>query len=575
MDCLEEEFEMSVTDVAMSIQLIAETIFGHLSFFDVQNCALVSKTWNFHARNFCKYEAVITESDSCSQLSELNNLLETSVNVPFDVYLFKVSSCPTVACIQTILSEVSFNLKKLNLFVFPTSITSLKQFVNVSVEKCDWLRNLKSISIPSFEGEDRMSVSNLREILVAAPNLQILRGSVSPAYLEVILENNKAAIVTDFDFDPNATQFLKSSQCFARSAPSLEKLRIGTVSEIVEIHIPVELIEVMKLLLLASYTTLKELRIDHFNLFLYTRLGIPPLKQVNKMSITYEDVGQGIVNLRRVDFGLLFPCLETVEIRYDDLSNIDVQIPGDFQRLVCNTVKFFKLSVGNRELNLNPVDNFSKIFPNVEHFYCSSCLDLRDICIYLWTAWSSLESITFTDLASHHIPNLDWLFCGIFEAEAIHLLKFNGQLKDYNLVPSFPSILNCRKLKKLRVEIKHFGRDCEVNRFFPSFLSKTTGHLIFSRLPELQVEINFRTCCRQVPCGYSLDHLKSFAKIGEFEDPETLVILKTFQSQAEVRPTVLLTRTLWLYTPVFERLKSCKQWNSWRISSPPSLLGRS
>jgi hypothetical protein len=214
-----------------------------------------------------------------------------------------------------------------------------------------------------------------------------------------------------------------------------------------------------------------------------------------------------------------------VEIRYEDLSNIDVQIPGDFQRLVCHTVKNFKLCVGNRELNLNPVDNFSRIFPNVEHFYCSGCLDLRDICIYLWSAWVDLETITFTDLASHHLPNLDWMFCGIFEAEAIHLLKFSGGLRDYHLVPCFPSILNCQKLKKFRVEIKHFGRDCEVNRFFPSFLSRTTGELAFSRIPGLVTEIKFRTYCRQVPCGYSLDHLKPFARLGEFEDPETLVYL--------------------------------------------------
>ena len=488
-------------------------ILSFLSIQDLCKCSLVSKYWNFHAREVLRDVkhclACIEEENSCRDLKRLNTVLENSTDIvpfcglaiscPWSYYnhkcvkykdlnefteslLNKVKirflaidcerklNCASVHSIKRIFQETCTHLEALSVEKLPLFVLSLSEFLGYRAP-LETLYNMKELDFPCDYDEDGLPESVIKELVTAAPNLKRLTGNITPRCLEFILPLGKVAAVKDFNLEATEAN-LPMCLKFAKEQPKLEKLRFSSAFEDDD-DAPIifnwseysilKLAEVLVLLLESSKDTLTDLAVDHLDLILLIRFGLPVLNKLKRLTLTFSesvDRHEGYCTLRRINFEKYFPKLQWVQIRFSYFQNEGFYIKDEFrentQEYICSTVNTLVFSPILRNVNVSQVGRFAELFPAVKNFYIHRCDKLATFLGALWTSWPELETMTFLTVEDRVAKNnLDPVFCGITKKEANTLKDFEGDLDKFQLVPVRPSIRNL-KSKQFKTNNKMF-----------------------------------------------------------------------------------------------------------------------
>lgn len=281
--------------------------------------------------------------------------------------------------------------------------------------------------------------------------------------------------------------------------------------------------------------TLVEVNVDESVLVMMMKLDFPSLKKVWRLRVRYErDFNRetGCKLLRSIDLEKLFPMLDELEVYANEEFDYNPKRSFLKELLQGPTQSFLSFSVTKLHLksdgcygwDLDTFEGVAGMFPNVKQFFGYYCE--KEVKVAIYTTWPELEYLDYcTSDWLGATATQDHVYCGITEKEAkrLHNKGIRFLKAYYNFEPDGPSIRDLKNLKKLRLRIRH-PDGCK--RPFKSdrvFLTKVTGELCFSRMPNLKVEIVRCECGNFIfspeMCNYNLKHLKSFVQFID-EEPD-------------------------------------------------------
>ncbi|CAG7716668.1 unnamed protein product [Allacma fusca] len=461
------------------------------------------------------------------------NILKKFTLKNLKIFWMNESTCPAVRLIKKIFRDKADSLERLEIIEFPYRISNLRQVFRIEGNNDDednhWLPNLKSLNLSSVV-TSRIFVDNfnniVKELVLAAPQLQEIYG-ITPNLLEVLFYTNKIQAVKEFRCWPNC---INEKLCFhfALERPSLKKLIVSPFGE--RPTRPTEIFtETFKLLLRSCFDTLQELDIElpYFMQMCEWDLGVFP--KLRKLKLGYVILRNDNLLTKAFDVTKLFPELQNVEIHpcstlpREILTSINDEEFRQKLKLFTfpevTTLRIRKFPQMSQDL----FRSWTLMFPNVKHFVMSPCDNLPRYMIVMWGSWPQLESLTFAGvecrfLAGQHYL-LDAVLCGLAIEEVAELQGMTSDfLKGLNYIPEQACISALQCLKTLRIEVLHRKSWKRTDSPSAVNLMHISNHLIFSRSPNLNVEIAVTECKTADPLGLpycytmKLQHLKSSVK---------------------------------------------------------------
>ncbi|CAG7819196.1 unnamed protein product [Allacma fusca] len=416
------------------------------------------------------------------------------------------------------------------------SIKSLPQDANDSLAKVifgdnpfpiQWLPSLKTFVPPddSDYSENSHSVSVLKQLLAAAPNLTQVLGEISDEELEPYFEENKVHTIRSIRLELSLSRLHQIRKLLSEDYC----LYIRKLVFVISVPVPEtkeHVYEILQLIQQRLGNTLQELEISQVALVMLSSRKYFPFQNLTHLMIEYDpevDFQKGFFTLSAVDFNWMFPNLATVEIEWGSLT-IDLRLITDeledISEFRCESVtQFFISSCVLRSTNLVPwFENMAKLFPNVKHFYLNEFRgqNFKECFQSVWGAWSEIENLTLTFHSLENMcKNYDSCVLGLSdeELELLFRRKEEHRFEKLNLVPIRSCIFNCRKLKKIVFVIppKPFqnvdSRRC--------LLSELTYLLGLTRIPQVtfEVQVEFWNEREHQQYRFPLDHLKPFTNL--------------------------------------------------------------
>ncbi|CAG7833506.1 unnamed protein product [Allacma fusca] len=540
MDQISETVEESIITAN---DLILKRILHFTAFPDLLTCRLVSTRWK-HLSQFVllqerKCFAKIGSDKPCQQLVRLNEFLQDSEGTPpfnglsmghsyhfvdhclqdikllrtiysavlehcpiryLNVHLDQYTDCLAMQFIKILVEERGAEIQELSVsttdFEFPFL---LDFFSNTKKDMGKWLPNLISLELKT-EQDGQL----LQEMVAVAPNLQ---------------SHNLASCFEFSKLQPKLESLWISSRDYHGGSDN-------------DTYVP----ELCSTLLNSSSASLNYLDIDHLDLVLLVSKTQFCLETLSSLNVDFNlglDRYLGYFSISRINFQELFPNLKMIKISTskDPYSVRDLKsIPESFK----NSDSFYSSqSVVNvqirgtpfRPVSLSARIPLARVFPNVKHVGIKYSSDITSYLEYVLPAWPDLESLQITaNEYPKNLTNLDRIFCGTSEEESFHLQSWEskepGCLQNYQIVPLKRSLLHSKYLKSLKIRVCH-NDSCPLNtRSSQVLLSAVSGHLVFSRIPHLRLEI-MRSLCgggENGMCYFTFNDLHPFAKLSTDSD---------------------------------------------------------
>ncbi|CAG7827966.1 unnamed protein product [Allacma fusca] len=555
-------FESCVT----SNDLILERILYFMTFDDLLSSARINKRWNKLSRwELGRNRKCLVKIDKdlpCQDLLRLKEQFEGKPTFPFQglsisycghrnckwvedyralestgfwktlpmkylrVTLEKDTECLAMQLIKLLVNQCSHEIQELVVSTEYYSIGDVPDLFDIKKEKRhNWLPQLTSLEVGDTQHE-----RILHQLVAAAPTIQNIYGHVRPHHLFKLLEMRKAALITEFICDPTSPTDADTLLCFAELKPKLQQLRIADRTADKE-----PWSTVTASLLDSCSATLHHLEIELLDLILLTlseKLILPNLKHLDVKFNDRLDKQLGFFVMSKINFDFVFPNLKSCKISSSSYESLYSQeqlqlIPAELihKHFLCSTVRQITLSENCFDLGIESgCRSVSSLFPNVTCFKIENCRHPGTYLKYTLANWQNLESIFISTVEyPGPITNLDILFCGISKEEWTYLRSLEktspGFLQHVELVPSAWSLLHLKNAKSLKISVIHNDRCPEPRREDSLLLSSLTGHLVFSKMSELDVELTSSDCLSKIEnsCCLAFDDLRKFATISEMK----------------------------------------------------------
>ncbi|CAG7833505.1 unnamed protein product [Allacma fusca] len=553
-------FESCVT----SNDLILERILNFMTFDDLLSSARINKRWNKLARwelgRNRKCLAKIDKDLPCQNVLRLKEQFEGESYIPYQglsigyaghrncnwvedyrslestgfwktlpikylrVPLEQNTECLAIQILRLLVNQRSHEIQELVITSLYYRIEDVSEFFDIDPKiQHNWLPQLKSLGIGDIKNEWM-----LLQLVAAAPSTRNIYGHVRPHHLSKLFEMRKAAFITEFICDPESPTDAYTLLRFAELKPKLQQLRIAARSADKE---PWSTFTAS--LLESSRTSLYHLEIELLELILLTsseKLILPNLKHLHIKFNDRLDKQLGFFVTSKINFEFAFPNLKSCQFSRSSYERLYSQeqlqlIPVGLmhKNFLCSTVRQMTISDNCFDLAIESgCRSVSSLFPNVTCFKIENCRHPGTYLKYTLANWPNLESICISTVEyPAPITNLDILFCGISKEEWTYLRSLEksspGFLQHVKLVPSAWSLLHLKSLKSLMISVMH-NDGCPVPRRDDFvLLSSLTGHLVFSRMPELIVDLAYSDCLSKLKnsCCLAFDDLHNFATISE------------------------------------------------------------
>ncbi|CAG7716371.1 unnamed protein product [Allacma fusca] len=555
-------FESSVT----ANDLILERILYFMTFDDLLSSARINKRWNklsrWELRRNRKCLAKIDKDRPCHYLLHLKEHFEGNSVLPFHglsigfvghgnckwiedyrilentefwktlpvkylrITLEQYTQCLGMQLIKLLVNLRSHEIQELVVSTEYYTFGDVLDFFHIEPKtRHNFLPQLTSISI-----QDKQDEMILPELVAGAPSIQNIFGHVRPHHLSKLMELGKAHLITEFICDPTIPTDADTLLQFAKLKPKLQQLTIANESAEEE---PWSTITAT--LLESCNDSLKELEIGLMDLILFAYSGKLISPNLEHLIINFNDrldKQLGIFVMPKINFDFAFPNLKSCKFSggsdqfsysHEQLELIRAELRST--NFLCSTVRHVTLSDNCFDLGIeSECRSLVSLFPNVTSFKIDNCSQPAIYLKHTLAFWQDLESICISTVEyPAPITNLDILFCGISKEEWTYFWSLEktipGFLQQVELVPSAWSLLHLKNLKSLKISVIHNDRCPVPRREDFVLLSSLTGHLIFSKMSELKIDLASSDCLSKIEnsCCFTFDDLSEFATISEIK----------------------------------------------------------
>ncbi|CAG7833879.1 unnamed protein product [Allacma fusca] len=559
---------------AFSSDFILLKILSNLSLSELLSSSLVSKRWKTLSRTVLrdKHRCAVSFSgkDVCQILKEFSDCIGSMDSVPYnDLRInpchlngpcIEGSSADVTQICDTILSKMK--LKYLDVHWFkelgmpdhncPVMVTFLKEIFKR--EHCFNLEFLEFCHLPElqlftacFEIDPEQGLKSLlpnlttfkmincrrstlefiKEIIRAAPNIRNLIVNAKSNMLDYFFSSGKCSALKKLVLNP-AKNDSKICFRFSKTKPKLKYFAFSSIPDR-EYGPSQYFFATVKSILESSGNSLGLLYADQLDMVWLGNAGIT-FPKLSRLSTRFgQEVNQllGFNSLSGIDFGKLFPNLKSVQIGPEflrpgvilgDYVNAETHtVGGSF----CGTVTELKLKYTWHILKDGSLRMVADVFPNVTHFIFEEMETYFVDCMEgLHASWPKLERISLSGYKvwkhSHAFSTAkcDAAFIGVSDEKIETLSHLDEEtLKTLEVQPTRFSFRDFKSLKKFQIDTNHSYRECRINDDNKFIFSPLTGHLVFSKMPDLVVEIGRVLCNPQAgvsSCGYELRELSPF-----------------------------------------------------------------
>ncbi|CAG7733463.1 unnamed protein product [Allacma fusca] len=564
----EEDIPGNFESCITSNDLILERILYFMTFDDLLSSARINKRWNKLSRwelgRNRKCLAKIEKDLPCQDLLRLKEQFEGKSYIPYQglsigysfghanckivedyralestefwktlpmkylrVPLNQYTDCLAMQLLKLLMNQRSHEIQELVVPSLYYRIDDVPDFFDIERKiRPNWLPQLTSLGIGDIKDE-----WILLQLVAAAPSIRNIYGHVRPHHLYKLFEMRKAKLITEFICDPASPTDAYTLLRFAELKPKLQQLRIADRSADKEpwSSFAASLLE-------SSSTSLYHLEIELLDLILLTsseKLSLLHLKHLHIKFNDRLDKQLGFFVLSKINFDFLFPNLTSCKISRSSCESLYSQeqlelIPVELMQsnFVCSTVR--QITLSDNCFNLwveSECRSVGSLFPNVTCFQIENCRQPGTYLKYTLAYWQNLESICISTVEyPAPITNFDVLFCGISKEEWTYLRSLEktspGFLQHVELVPSAWSLLHLKNLKSVKISVMHNDRCPVPRRDDFVLLSSLTGHLVFSKMSELTIDLVSSDCLSKAEnaCCLAFDDLRNFATISEIKD---------------------------------------------------------